>query len=668
MVEQLLKMSLTASIVILVVLSLRQLLKRFPKRYIYYLWMVVWFRLLCPVSLGSRLSIFNIKRAADNVTEAQVVTPAASDGGVAGAYRRRALASAYRHVAAAPAAAPSPEVHSAAVKVDPHTIMISIWVMVALAILGYAVYNAVRLKFRLRYAKEVDRRIFESPLVESPFVMGILRPAIYIPTELGEDEALYLIEHERTHIRRGDLIFKLFAVVAVAAHWFNPLVWISFILFCRDMEMGCDEIVLAKLGTGIRKDYSLSLVAMARRNDDRSYVVMPVSFVKGPAGISEVKMRIDNILRFKKNSVWTTAVAGATILGVGLTCGLNAYADETEDSQPVEETVVETEASVSDVQDAMENVAETEAEVAPDLAASMELYMLPRADYEVSDESVYAGLDYHISDMSVIEDDDLRAIAEDFYSRGFYIINPEVMRMGGSFPGSETYMFNGFVAYTTDENGSEDHEFYRMDETLFNWFCVEDNMWDLSDAEITDDGNVIRVTLSYCDEYTDIDYDASFDRSTGIAEIVTLNHYDDSIISSDDDVEPYIAPSDSYIYDLSTIENDNLRAVAEDMQANGYYSFCSDVPDYGAIYLEDGSHYDGFSASYMDDHSCVLSYVFQMDDALYNRLSELYIESESAVEDDGTVITYTNSFEGGYWQFSYNRDTGVGIESSYLFF
>ena len=668
MVEQLLKMSLTASIVILVVLSLRQLLKRFPKRYIYYLWMVVWFRLLCPVSLGSRLSIFNIKRAADNVTEAQAVTPAASDGGVAGAYRRRTLASAYRHVAAAPAAAPSPEVHSAAVKVDPHTIMISIWVMVALAILGYAIYNAVRLKFRLRYAKEVDRRIFESPLVESPFVMGILRPAIYIPTELGEDEALYLIEHERTHIRRGDLIFKLFAVVAVAAHWFNPLVWISFILFCRDMEMGCDEIVLAKLGTGIRKDYSLSLVAMARRNDDRSYVVMPVSFVKGPAGISEVKMRIDNILRFKKNSVWTTAVAGATILGVGLTCGLNAYADETEENQPVEENVVETEASVSDVQDAMENVAETEAEVAPDLAASMELYMLPRADYEVSDESVYAGLDYHISDMSVIEDDDLRAIAEDFYSRGFYIINPEVMRMGGSFPGSETYMFNGFVAYTTDEYGPEDHEFYRMDETLFNWFCVEDNMWDLSDAEITDDGNVIRVTLSYCDEYTDIDYDASFDRSTGIAEIVTLNHYDDSIISSDDDVEPYIAPCDSYIYDLSTIENDNLRAVAEDMQANGYYSFCSDVPDYGAIYLEDGSHYDGFSASYMDDHSCVLSYVFQMDYALYNRLSELYIESESAVEDDGTVITYTNSFEGGYWQFSYNRDTGVGIESSYLFF
>lgn len=129
-----------------------------------------------------------------------------------------------------------------------------------------------------------------------------------------------------------------------------------------------------------------------------------------------------------------------------------------------------------------------------------------------------------------------------------------------------------------------------------------------------------------------------------------------------------ISHLDSYIYDLSTIENDNLRAVAEDMQANGYYSFCSDVPDYGAIYLEDGSHYDGFSASYMDDHSCVLSYVFQMDDALYNRLSELYIESESAVEDDGTVITYTNSFEGGYWQFSYNRDTGVGIESSYLFF
>lgn len=684
MVEQLLKMSLTASIVILVVVLLRQLLKRFPKRYVYYLWMVVWFRLLCPVSIGSRLSIFNIKRAADHASEAQIAAaPTVSAGGGAAeaeVMRRRAVAMAYRRIAATPEVHSSPEVHSAAAKVDPHTIMLWIWVAVALAILGYAVFNALRLKFRLRDAKEVDRRIYMSPLVESPFVMGILRPAIYIPTDLGEDESEYLIEHERTHIRRGDLIFKMFAVVAVAGHWFNPLVWISFILFCRDMEMGCDEIVLERLGVGIRKDYSLSLVSMAKRNDDRSYVVMPVAFVKGPAGISEVKMRIDNILRFKKNSAWTTAVAGVTILGVGLTCGFNAYADETEESQPVEETVVETEASVSDSQIAEDTFSETEAAPAEDqivedaeaetddaLAASMARYMLLRSEYETQDYSIIDQYDYCIDDMSVIEDEDIRAVAEDYYSRGFVIFNPERMRMEGSFPGYELYMFNGFNASSVDGY----YEVYKMDDILFEDYYIENSMWDLSSADITDDGNIITITLHFEDYNEVTDYSAMFDRSTGIAEIFTDSRIVDSDIVEDDNVvtdDITFASEATYFDDMSVIENDNLRAVAEEYQANGYSDFTMDIQDYGAIYLHDGSHYEGFSATYCGDSFYTFCYVLQMDEALYNHLGDGYAQSGSTVEDDGTVITYTNSYEGGCWQFSYNRDTGVGIESCYIFF
>ena len=636
MVAQILRMSLMASIVILVVMLLRQLLRRFPKRYVYYLWTVVWFRLLCPISISSKFSIFNIKRAADRVSEAQIAAPEGT------AVRRRAVAMAYRRIASSPVVRPSSEVDPAEGKID---ILLMLWISVAVIILGYAVVNYVRLRFKLRNASPVDRRIYRSPLVDSPFVIGILRPVIYLPTDLGEDEAEYLIEHERAHIRRGDLIYKLFAVISVAVHWFNPLVWISFVLFCRDMEMGCDEIVLERLGVGIRKDYSRSLVSLAKRNDDRSYVVMPVAFVKGPAGISEVKMRIDNILRFKKSSALTAAVAGVTVIGVSLACGLNSYADDTEESQAVEETSIETEAPA-------------------DIAASQEQFMVERPSCAEIDPAIYDQYEFFISDMSVIADEDLRAIASDLYDQGYSIWNPVLTQLEGSAQGDGTLMFsNGFAAdLFVSEDGIDtyiDVDVYKMDETLFDYYFYADRMWDST----SDDGTVISGSMH--DE--SLDYSVEFDRATGVATISSASSVISGAPSDVEISEPDYSESDTYITDISTIENDALRSAAYDMESDGYYSFCTDIPDYGNTYLEDGSHYDGFAALYSDDSNCIVSYVLQMDDALYSALSDGYVQSGSTVEDDGTVITYTNPYEGGCWQFSYNRDTGIGIESCYIY-
>lgn len=666
LVLQLVKMSLTASIVILVVLLFRQLMKRFPKKYLYFMWMVVWFRALCPVSFGSKFSIFNIKRAADKASEAQITATAASAGRAA--MRRRALAMAYRRLATAPAAHhPSTEVPSAAGKLDPQVIMLSIWLAVAVLILGYALFHMISLKVKLRDARKVDRHIYASPLVESPFVIGIFRPVIYIPTELGEDEAEYLIEHERAHIRRGDLIFKLLAVIAVAIHWFNPLVWLSFILFCRDMEMGCDEIVLERLGVGIRKDYSRSLVTMAKKNDDHSYVVMPVAFVKSPAGISEVKMRIDNILNFKKSSALVAAVAGVTVLGVGLTCGLNAYADETEETGEsleaqetvveetvVEETVVEEEVSAP--------VEETAPAATGDLAASQELYMTARPPMYDCDYSGFTYDDYCIEDMSVFEDEQTRAMAQSYFDQGFFIDNPAIIQLEGSAPGDENMMFtNGFVAHSgspCDAYVYWDLQVYKMDETLFDYYFIDMNNWDcnyyledFSFEEITDDGTTIRAVH----QYENFEYRVEFDRSTGYATISNVKLY-----YSEEDLEVYAGPAD-LTDDLSAISNDALRAEAETLVSEGYrvYEGCC---DYAGSYLDDGSHSYGFNAYYEDESYWCSIEACEMNDELFDAIFEdddFYTFTDNG---DEVIASYTYD-DGSVEQYVYNRDSGIMVWS-----
>ena len=660
MIEQLLRMSLTASVVILVVLLARLLLRRAPKKYLYLLWMVVWFRLLCPISIGSKLSIFNIKRAADKASEAQIAAPAAHMRG--DLVRRRAIAMAYRRIAASAEAQPSN--HSpASASISPHVIMLSIWILVALAILGFAVYHAVRLKIRLKDATEVDRRIFESPLVESPFVMGIVRPAIYIPTELGEDESEYMIEHERAHIRRGDLIFKLFAVVAVAVHWFNPLVWLSFILFNRDMEMGCDEIVLERLGVGIRKDYSRSLVTMAKKNDDRSYVVMPVAFGKNPAGISEVKMRIDNILHFKKSSALVAAATGVTVLGIGLTCGLNAYADETEETSDPSEFTEMTEETA--VEETVAPVEETEAPAAPpsgDVAASQAIYMTARPPMYECDYSGFTYDDYCIEDMSVFEDEQTRAMAQSYFDQGFFIDNPAIIQLEGSAPGDENMMFtNGFVAHSSspcDAYVYWDLQVYKMDETLFDYYFIDMNNWDcnyyledFSFEEITDDGTTIRAVH----QYENFEYRVEFDRSTGYATISNVKLY-----YSEEDLEVYAGPAE-FTDDLSAISNDALRAEAETLVSEGYrvYEGCC---DYAGSYLDDGSHSYGFNAYYEDEDAWYNIEACEMNDELFDAIFEdddFYTFTDNG---DEVIASYTYD-DGCVEQYVYNRDSGIMVWS-----
>ena len=124
-------------------------------------------------------------------------------------------------------------------------------------------YGKLRMRLRGVAAEEEAGRIYRTECVETAFVCGLFCPRIYLPLALGEEEKAYILLHEQIHIRRGDQIWRALSYLALCIHWFNPLVWIAFYLSGKDMEMSCDEAVIRKMGSGVRKDYSASLLSLA---------------------------------------------------------------------------------------------------------------------------------------------------------------------------------------------------------------------------------------------------------------------------------------------------------------------------------------------------------------------------------------------------------------------
>lgn len=328
-------MSLNAGVIILVVLLARLALKRAPKVFSYALWAVVLFRLLCPVSLPSGLSLFSLVNApvsGQNTLEyippdivhtedPEVDLPLP---GVSAAVNQ-ALPYGDEQLAADPLEAPM-------------AIATTVWLFGIAVPVIYSVVSLLRLRRKLVGSALLRDNIRLADQISSPFVMGLFRPKIYLPSSLPGSERDYIILHEQTHIRRGDHIVKLLAFAALCIHWFNPLVWAAFILSGKDMEMSCDEAVLRTLGGGIRSEYSQSLLNLATGR--RVIGGTPLAFGEG-----NTKSRIKNALKWKKPAVWIVIVAVLVCAAVILVCALNPKVEEEptlepfENSYSVEETI-----------------------------------------------------------------------------------------------------------------------------------------------------------------------------------------------------------------------------------------------------------------------------------------------------------------------------------------
>lgn len=297
---QILNMSFTASIVILFVLLARLLLKKMPKIFTLALWMVVLFRLICPISFESILSLLPTKI---NPIPSEIVysTTPAIDTGILAINQ------------AVNTSLPLPTLgHS----VNPLQIWLflasRIWLMGIVILLIYSLISLSKLQKQLRPALPDGDNVYLVEHLETPFVLGIFRPKIYLPATLSPAEKPYILLHEQTHIRHFDHLIKLLAFFVLCLHWFNPLVWLAFFLSSRDMEMVCDEAVIRQLGHQVKRDYSTSLLNLATGKPILNGT--PLAFGEG-----DTKSRIQNLLNYKKPNYWVTFLLVIAVMAVAFT-------------------------------------------------------------------------------------------------------------------------------------------------------------------------------------------------------------------------------------------------------------------------------------------------------------------------------------------------------------
>lgn len=308
---QVLDMSRTAGWCILGVLLVRVFLRRAPRKYLYGLWAVVAFRLICPVSVETAFSVFNLDRGQPHMVLEETGTEALETAEASELFVEEVfLAGEGKQI---PAAAGWEDV----------------WLLGMAALLIYFMAGLWRVKGRVRMAVRIGvlsgtgeeaswrkggPEVYECENIGSPFVLGMLRPRIYLPWGLSGEARRMVLLHEQYHIQRKDHLVKYAAFVLLSVYWFHPLVWAAWVCMGRDMEMSCDEKVLERLGDGSGRGYSQTLLSLAARG----------TLLSGQAagfGEQDVKRRIRHALHFQKPAVWAGAAAFAAVAAAVLLLG-----------------------------------------------------------------------------------------------------------------------------------------------------------------------------------------------------------------------------------------------------------------------------------------------------------------------------------------------------------
>lgn len=293
---KLVNLSISASWLILAVLVLRFVLKKAPKWVMPLLWGVVALRLVCLFSIESALSLIPSAETIPSEIVTETREPVLYEQATLNIVTNPTL----------PSAAEVPVgVSRQQAQVD-FNIYSVLWLAGMAALLVHALVSAEKLKRKLATAILLRDNIYESEFVDSPFVFGVVKPNIYLPMHMDEGTAAYVIAHERAHLARRDHWWKVLGYLVLALHWFNPLVWVAHILFCRDIELACDEKVVKGLDGAARADYSQALLSCAAPK--RAVAACPLAFGEG-----NIKTRVKSALHYKKPAFW---VAAAAVLAV----------------------------------------------------------------------------------------------------------------------------------------------------------------------------------------------------------------------------------------------------------------------------------------------------------------------------------------------------------------
>lgn len=317
---QVVNLSISASWLIAAVLVLRLLLKKAPRWISVLLWGLVAIRLVCPLSIESALSLLP---SASTIPSDIMTNPSPSiETGIPAL--DRVVNPVIEH-----SFAPQP-----AASANPLQILLPLlavtWAAGAVLLVLYAGISYLQLRRRVSTAVRLRDNIFQTEQVLSPFILGVLWPCIYLPFSLDEITLAAVVAHEQAHIRRKDHWWKPLGFLVLAVHWFNPLVWISYILLCRDIELACDEKVIREMGSAERADYSQALLSCSVRQ--KRTVACPLAF--GEVGVKE---RVKRVLHYRKPAVYLVALAVICCLGAAV-CFLTSPRTEPDGASPASAT------------------------------------------------------------------------------------------------------------------------------------------------------------------------------------------------------------------------------------------------------------------------------------------------------------------------------------------
>lgn len=292
---KLLNLSIQASILITVVLLLRFILNKSPKSIKCLLWALVAIRLVCPFSIESK---FSLAPDAEVVSMDNYVGMPNVLSKTTGSDRYvKGYAESYDH-----------EVVTVEKKnTDPLHIFSIIWLGGVVILAVYALGSCLKIWRRVKLSIRTTENIYICDRIDSPFIFGIIKPRIYLPSRMNEEQKESVIAHERAHLKRLDHFWKPFGFGLLSVYWFNPLCWLAYILFCRDIELACDEKVIKDMDAKQKKIYSKVLLSFSE--SEKHVLACPLAF--GEVGVKE---RIKSILNYKKPTFWIIAVAVISIL------------------------------------------------------------------------------------------------------------------------------------------------------------------------------------------------------------------------------------------------------------------------------------------------------------------------------------------------------------------
>ena len=462
---KLVNLSISASWLILAVLVLRVVLKKAPKWVMPLLWGVVALRLVCLFSIESALSLIPSAETIPSEIVTETREPVLYEQATLDIVTNPTL----------PSAAEVPVgVSRQQAQVD-FNIYSVLWLAGMAALLVHALVSAGKLKRKLATAILLRDNIYESEFVDSPFVFGVVKPNIYLPMHMDEGTAAYVIAHEHAHLARRDHWWKVLGYLVLALHWFKPLVWVAYILFCRDIELACDEKVVKGLDGAARADYSQALLSCAAPK--RAVAACPLAFGEG-----NIKTRVKSALHYKKPAFWVAAVAVLAVVIVAV-CFLTNPRSERGSLVWAQKLNAADVASIELYVPAEGEARQYKKLDTEEMAQAVELINSSRGTYIEKPETVYAGLPVWF--LLTMDDGTVHAVGSVV---GHYLIID-----GDTFDADvenqaewENYVLKGDSASPIDMADRLSYALYGMTTGVYTLgeAVFEDSVWETSYEEI----------------------------------------------------------------------------------------------------------------------------------------------------------------------------------------